>query len=73
MSQILKIINNEKKIALIFRLIYKYAFLCHMQEGLVISSHAANTLSSFCSWSKGQNIEDDKNPDHFDHATLISR
>ena len=47
--------------------------LDHFQEGLVISSHAANTLDSFCSWVKGQNIEDDTNPEHFDHAVLISR
>ena len=30
-------------------------------------------MESFCEWAKEQNPGDDKNPDHFDHAALISR
>ena len=30
-------------------------------------------MESFCRWAKGQNPVDDSNPDHFDHAALISR
>ncbi|XP_074606449.1 A disintegrin and metalloproteinase with thrombospondin motifs 6-like [Acropora palmata] len=51
----------------------KLLILEHDQEGLVISSHAGNTMESFCEWAKEQNPGDDKNPDHFDHAALISR
>ncbi|XP_068695608.1 A disintegrin and metalloproteinase with thrombospondin motifs 6-like [Montipora foliosa] len=53
--------------------LHKLLILEHDQEGLVISSHAGNTMDSFCEWAKGQNPVDDKNPDHFDHAALISR
>ena len=30
-------------------------------------------MTSFGEWTKGQNVEDDSHPDHFDHAALISR
>ena len=39
----------------------------------MISPHAGNTMASFCEWTKRQNIRDDNNPDHFDHAALIAR
>ncbi|KAK3736609.1 hypothetical protein QZH41_006368 [Actinostola sp. cb2023] len=42
-------------------------------SGLVINSHADETLSSFCKWAKKQNRGSDDNKDHFDHAALISR
>lgn len=51
----------------------KLLILEHDQEGLVISPHAGNTMASFCEWTKRQNIRDDNNPDHFDHAALIAR
>ncbi|EDO34264.1 predicted protein [Nematostella vectensis] len=41
-------------------------------NGLVISTSSSTTLSNFCQWSKGQNVGDDTNQDHFDHATLIA-
>lgn len=53
--------------------LHKLLILEHDQEGLTISSHAGNTMTSFCEWTKGQNVEDDNHPDHFDHAALISR
>ncbi|KAJ7334354.1 A disintegrin and metalloproteinase with thrombospondin motif 6 [Desmophyllum pertusum] len=53
--------------------LHKLLILEHDQEGLSISAHAGNTMTSFCEWAKGQNREDDSHPDHFDHAALISR
>jgi len=54
-------------------IIHKLLILEEDMPGLVISTHAASTLSSFCKWTTGQNIADDKNPAHFDHAALISK
>ncbi|XP_068740000.1 A disintegrin and metalloproteinase with thrombospondin motifs 6-like [Montipora capricornis] len=54
-------------------IIHKLLILEGDMTGLVISSHAESTLTSFCKWTTGQNIADDKNPAHFDHAALISK
>ncbi|XP_067058083.1 A disintegrin and metalloproteinase with thrombospondin motifs 6-like [Acropora muricata] len=41
--------------------------------GLELSTHASTSLTNFCRWTMEQNIADDKNPAHFDHAALISK
>ena len=57
-----------------FQLIFILSsFASAIKRGLVISTHAASTLDSFCKWTTGQNNADDKSPDHFDHAALFSK
>ncbi|XP_053133920.1 A disintegrin and metalloproteinase with thrombospondin motifs 4 [Hemicordylus capensis] len=43
------------------------------EDGLQVSSNAAETLRNFCKWQKGLNKPDDKDPEHFDTAILFSR
>ncbi|XP_068740001.1 A disintegrin and metalloproteinase with thrombospondin motifs 6-like [Montipora capricornis] len=41
--------------------------------GLVLHNHAGTLLTNFCNWTVGQNVGDDSDPAHFDHAALISK
>ncbi|XP_015686716.1 A disintegrin and metalloproteinase with thrombospondin motifs 4-like, partial [Protobothrops mucrosquamatus] len=43
------------------------------EDGLRVTSNAAETLRNFCSWQKGLNKPSDKDPEHFDTAILFTR
>nr|XP_034954030.1 A disintegrin and metalloproteinase with thrombospondin motifs 4 [Zootoca vivipara] len=43
------------------------------EDGLRVSSNAAETLRNFCTWQKGLNKESDEDPEHFDTAILFTR
>ncbi|XP_063001924.1 A disintegrin and metalloproteinase with thrombospondin motifs 4 [Elgaria multicarinata webbii] len=43
------------------------------EDGLHVSSNAAETLRNFCTWQKGLNKPSDKDPEHFDTAILFTR
>lgn len=43
------------------------------EDGLRVTSNAAETLRNFCSWQKGLNKASDKDPEHFDTAILFTR
>ncbi|XP_043945893.1 A disintegrin and metalloproteinase with thrombospondin motifs 4 [Protopterus annectens] len=42
-------------------------------QGLHVSSNAAQTLKNFCTWQKGLNTPSDSDTDHFDTAILFTR
>ena len=44
-----------------------------MQADLVVKGGASKSLKSFCRWQKRQNKHDDKNPEHYDAAILVTR
>ncbi|XP_077994304.1 A disintegrin and metalloproteinase with thrombospondin motifs 16-like [Glandiceps talaboti] len=43
------------------------------QTDLVVTTDSTATLSSFCSWQRGVNVDDDTDPLHHDEALLITR
>ncbi|XP_020653114.3 A disintegrin and metalloproteinase with thrombospondin motifs 4 [Pogona vitticeps] len=43
------------------------------EDGLRVSSNAAETLRNFCAWQKGLNKPSDQDPEHFDTAILFTR
>ncbi|XP_061462058.1 A disintegrin and metalloproteinase with thrombospondin motifs 4 isoform X2 [Rhineura floridana] len=43
------------------------------EDGLQVSSNAAETLRNFCTWQKGLNKPSDEDPEHFDTAILFTR
>ncbi|XP_042296854.1 A disintegrin and metalloproteinase with thrombospondin motifs 4 isoform X2 [Sceloporus undulatus] len=51
----------------------KMVVIGEAEDGLKVSSNAAETLRNFCTWQKGLNKPSDKDPEHFDTAILFTR
>ncbi|XP_059824920.1 A disintegrin and metalloproteinase with thrombospondin motifs 1 [Hypanus sabinus] len=53
--------------------VVKILVVYEKEKGPAVTSNAALTLRTFCSWQRQHNVASDRNPEHYDTAILFTR